>query len=379
VETDEPFDEDAPFRRPPSPDDRLWRHPSELAWSATATTGTRAPRRTGAALAVASGVAGAVLAVGAVALTGSLDTRVDPDDTRSLQRQATLPVVATSAVATDDTELLARTVAPSIVLLHIDGNEQHTGSGVVFRDDGHVLTNAHVIASASTIAARLANGRTVRVKVVATDLDTDLAVLELTTGGPFVPASLGTSDGVAVGDPTLAVGAAASSGVVSALGREVSAGGRTLDDLIQTDAPIEPASSGGALLRSDGTVIGITTAWASSSRMGFATPVDVARAVADELLAVGRVRTVALGIKGTSAPDGGGVVIAELVPEGPAHVAGLVVGDVVRRIDGHPVSSMAHLRAVLRRNHPGDRVRVVLDRDGHRHDVPVVLVERASS
>jgi putative serine protease PepD len=378
VETGEPFDDDAPFRRPPSPEDRLWRHPSELAWSAPPAE-VKAPRHPGAALAVASGVAGAILAVGAVALTGSLDTRVDPDDTRSLQRQATLPVVATSAVDNNDTELLARTVAPSIVLLHIDGNEQHTGSGVVFRDDGHVLTNAHVVASAATIGARLADGRRARVKVVATDLATDLAVLKLTSGGPFVPASLGTSDGVAVGDPTLAVGANVASGVISALGREITTDGRTLEDLIQTDAPIDPTSSGGALLRSDGTVIGITTAWASGSRMGFATPVDVARAVAEELLAAGRVRTVWLGIKGTSAPDGGGVVIAELVPEGPAHAAGLVVGDVVRRIDGHPVSSMSHLRIVLRRSHPGDAVRVVLDRGGHRHEMPVVLAERSSS
>jgi S1-C subfamily serine protease len=168
--------------------------------------------------------------------------------------------------------------------------------------------------------------------------------------------------------------------VISALGREIPAdAGRVLDDLIQTDAEIDPTSSGGALLRHDGALIGITTAYAGTSQMGFATPVDVARVVADDLVALGRVRAVWFGIRGTSAPDGGGVVVAELFAGGPAELAGLVAGDVIRRIDGHPVASMTDLRVLLRRSHPGETVRAVYDRAGKRHELQVALAERATA
>jgi S1-C subfamily serine protease len=191
---------------------------------------------------------------------------------------------------------------------------------------------------------------------------------------------MGTSDGVAVGDTAIAVGTRVSPGVVSALGREVSGeGGPALEDLIQTDATIDQTSSGGALLRDDGAVIGITTGRSGSSQVGFATPVDVARVIADDLVTLGRVRSVWLGIRGTSAPDGGGVVVAEAIADGPAQRAGIVDGDVIRRIDGHPVASMAQLRIVLRRNHPGDAVRAVFDRKGQRREVRLTVAERPTT
>ena len=264
--------------------------------------------------------------------------------------------------------------------LRVDGAAGRAGSGVVFRNDGHVLTNAHVVSGATTITATTASGHTVSAHVVGTDDDTDLAVLKLDGSGPFTPAVLGTTDGTAVGDPAVAVGAEVSSGVVSALGREITPQpGATLVDMIQTDAQVDTASSGGALLASDGSVIGITTASAGSSRVGFATPVDVARAVADDLLQVGRVRDVWLGLKGSSAPDSGGVVIAEVITAGPAQLAGLMAGDVVRRIGGHPVATVSELRIALRRTHPGDPVPIVYDRNGTRHTAIVVLVERPPS
>jgi putative serine protease PepD len=370
VESGDLFDDDS-FRAPPSPDDRLWRHPSEIGGVAQ----PRRRRRPTAALAVASGMCGAALAVGALALTGSLGTRVLSRDV--VEREAA-PVLTLSRVSDDTASRLAGSVTPSIVLLRIDGASTPSGAGVVFRDDGHVLTNAHVVGSATAVVAELSDGRSAAAEVVGTDHETDLAVLKLTGDGPFVPAVLGTSDGVAIGDTAVAVGARVTTGVISALGREITAdGGRTLDDLMQTDAEIEVTSSGGALLRHDGAVIGITTAYAGMRGMGFATPVDVARVVADDLVAHGRVRSVWLGIRGTSAPDGGGVVVAEVFVDGPAAIAGLVAGDVIRRIDGHPVSSMAHLRVILRRTHPGDAVLAVYDRDGRRRETPVRLAERA--
>jgi len=328
------------------------------------------------ALIVASGVAGAVLAVGVLAATGSLGTRIKSHDVVERVR----PALVTTGTTDADADRLAQAVAPSIVRLRVDGTTSRVGSGVVFRDDGHVLTNAHVIGGATTITATTASGHTVTAKVVGTDDDTDIAVLKLDGNGPFTPAVLGTTDGTAVGDPTVAVGANVSSGVVSALGREITPeAGATLVDMIQTDAEIDAASSGGALLAADGSVIGITTAYAGNSRLGFATPVDVARAVADDLLEVGRVRDVWLGIKASSAPDGGGVAVAEVITAGPAQQAGLTAGDVVRRVDGHPVATMSALRILLRRNHPGDPVPIVYDRNGTRHTAVVVLTERPPS
>jgi putative serine protease PepD len=373
VEPGDLFDDDPSFRAPPSPEDRLWRHPSELGW--TPRQGGRG--RPTAVLALLSGVAGAAFAIGVLAATGTLSTRVRSHDV--IQREMAAPL-AIQTISDSELDQLASAVMPSVVVLRIDGASAPSGAGVVFRDDGHVLTNAHVVASATSVEAVFRDGRTASAKVVGTDRLTDLAVLKLSGDGPFVPAAFGTSDGVAVGDLTVAVGTQVSSGVVSALGREISAEGElVLDDLIQTDAEIDPASSGGALLRDDGGLIGITTAYAGSSRMGFATPVDVARVVADDLVALGRVRVAWLGIRGTSAPDSGGVVVAELFAGGPAEVAGLVAGDVIRRIDGHPVASMTQLRIVLRRSHPGESVRAVFDRDGRRHELQVVLAERESA
>jgi len=373
VESGDLFDDES-FRAPPSPDDRLWRHPSEIGRMAP----TPRRRRPTAALAVASGVGGAVLAIGVLAVTGSLGTRVLSREV--IEREATRPIVTLSNVSDDATARLAESVSPSIVLLRIDGASSPSGSGVVFRDDGHVLTNAHVVGSATAIVAALSDGRTVEATVVGTDDDTDLAVLQLSGDGPFVPAVLGTSDGVAIGDMAVAVGSRVTAGVISALGREITAvGGRTLDDLMQTDAEIDVTSSGGALLREDGAVIGITTAYAGMKGVGFATPVDVARVIAEDLVTHGRVRPVWLGIRGTSAPDGGGVVLAEVFADGPAASAGLVAGDVIRRIDGHPVSSMTHLRVLLRRTHPGDAVLAVYDRAGSRRQASIVLAERATT
>jgi S1-C subfamily serine protease len=373
VESGDLFDDES-FRTPPSPDDRLWRHPSEIGWMA------QPPRRQRptAALAVASGVCGAVLAIGALAMTGSLGTRVLWREV--IEREAAEPVLTLTSVSDDSASRLAGSVAPSIVLLRIDGASTPSGAGVVFRDDGHALTNAHVVGAASTVVAEMSDGRTVEAEVVGADHETDLAVIKLSGEGPFVPAVLGTSDGVAVGDSAVAVGARIATGVISALGREIKAdGGRILDDLVQTDAEIDVASSGGALLRDDGAVIGITTAYAGMNGIGFATPVDVARVIADDLVTHGRVRPVWFGIRGISAPDGGGVVLAEVFADGPAALAGLLGGDVIRRIDGHPVSSMAHLRVLLRRTHPDDAVVAVFDRDGRRRETTVRLAERSTT
>jgi S1-C subfamily serine protease len=149
--------------------------------------------------------------------------------------------------------------------------------------------------------------------------------------------------------------------------------------MIQTDAAIAAGSSGGALLDRDGTLVGITSAFAVSELgnggLGFATPIDVARAVAEDILTFGHVRYVWLGITGKTAADGGGVALDAVNATGPAKKAGLRATDIIRRIDAQPVTTMSALRVALRRRHPGDRVIVLYDRGGTRHSAKVTLVE----
>lgn len=356
VETGDIFDadDDPAFRFPPDPDDRLWRHPSELAW---------APRRDRGpwALAAVSALAGAVLAVGLLAAAGDLGRTVESREV--VEREAVRPAVSTGAADTDP-DRVAEAVASSIVRIKAG---DRTGAGVVYRDDGHVLTSADLTGKESSVEAELPGGRRLTGRVVGVDEETDIAVVKLDGDGPFTPATLGTSDGVAVGDTAVAVGATVSGGVVSAV---------NADDVIVTDAPMEPGSSGGALLDAQGTVVGITNGRAGGGRMGAATPIDVARAVADDLLQLGHVRVAWIGLRGGDAPDGAGIAVAEVVTGGPADASGLRAGDVVRRIGGHPVSTLAALRVTLRRNHPNDQVAVVYDRDGRRRTGVVVLTER---
>ncbi|MCU1486334.1 MAG: htrA 2 [Actinomycetia bacterium] len=375
--------DDAPaFRTPPPPDDRLWRHPSELGRPAPAPPARRATWP----LALASGLTGAVLTIGVLAVTGVLAQRSDPREV--VVREATRVTSATLDEGPDvpDVARIAADVEPAIVRLDVTGETESVGSGVLFRTDGHLLTNAHVVDGATQVVAVLASGLSVAAHVVGIDASSDIAVLKLDGPGPYPTVVFGTTDGMAVGQPAIAIGSplglrggsSVTVGVVSALGRELSSGdGPILLDMIQTDATITAGSSGGALLDASGTLVGITTAYASEGNggLGFATPVDVARAAAEDLLSMGRVRTAWLGVKGGIAPDGGGVVVASVNPGGPAEIGGLRSGDIIRRVDSRPIGSMTALRTTLRRCHPGDRVSVVYDRDGARSTAVVVLGE----
>ena len=390
MERGDPFDaDDGPgFRPPPPPDDRLWRHPSEMALAArTASAPTVA--RSGWPSAVAAGSIGAVATVAALALAGVIGE--EPRVREVVVREAVTPAVATVGVSAPDIATLVGAVAPAIVRLEVSGAEQGVGSGVLIRDDGHLLTNAHVVEEAERVSAVLADGRTVRARVVGLDRATDIALVKLESGGPFATAVLGATDSLSVGEPAIAIGSplglrggsSVTVGVVSALGREIeSPDGPVLHDMIQTDAAIANGSSGGALLDRRGAVVGITTAFAvtdlGNGGLGFATPIEVARAVADDLLLLGRVRTVWFGVKGSADTDAGGIAVAEVVADGPAAAAGLRAGDVLTRVDGRLVTTMSELRVGLRRRHPGDEIAVVYLRDGARRTATVVLAERRS-
>lgn len=406
---------------PLPPEDRLWRHPSELdperppAGSAPppppappagppvpafgATVAPRTGALTGWATAAVSGVLGAIVAVGVIASTGVLEG--DAPVRQTIVRERVAPAVATTSVSTDDLVVrVAAAAAPAIVRLEVRGEITGSGSGVLFRDDGHILTNAHVVAGAERIVVVLADGTTLEADPVGSDPLTDIAVVKASGPGPFPTAVLGTADGLEVGQPAIAIGSplgllggsSVSTGVVSALSREVSSGsGHPLLDMIQTDAVIAPGSSGGALLDVGGSVIGITTAIAMSDEgaegLGFAVPIDLAARVGSQIIERGRALHVWLGVEGrdldaaaaVDAGRDGGAEITEVREDSPAKRASLAPGDVVVAVDERRVLSMSQLVVILREHAPGDVVSLTILRDGDQRSVDVKLDERPPS
>ncbi|MEW6152758.1 MAG: trypsin-like peptidase domain-containing protein [Actinomycetota bacterium] len=388
-------DDGPPFRRPPALDDRVWRHPSELEFAAP--TGPRTvTHRTVWAVAIAAAIGASLLSTGLLIGLGAVRT-----GEQAAERTVTTVGAATPVTAVEQVVAIAERARPGIVQIRANrAGSGVSGSGVIFREDGHLLTNAHVVDSATAITAVLASGRELPARVVGADPDTDTAVLKI-DGGPFATTELGTAASlkvgqlaVAMGSPlALAGGPSVTVGVVSALHRTVRTRGGTvtLHDMIQTDAPISPGSSGGALLDGSGRVIGITTAVAVSDvgpeGLGFATPIDVARTVADEIIATGRATHPWLGISGIDL-DGatahdlnldGAARIVTVVDGGPAALAGIQEGDLVVGLGGRPVKSMGTLVVALRQHRPGDLVAVEVIRDGHKTVLNVVLIERTDA
>jgi S1-C subfamily serine protease len=280
-----------------------------------------------------------------------------------------------------------------------------TGSGFVLDEKGHILTNAHVVANSTDVRVSFSDHRTVSARVIGKDPDTDLAVLAVSPKGPVLhPLTLGDSSTVRVGDPTVAIGnpfgleRTLTTGVVSALQRRITApSGFAIEDVIQTDAALNPGNSGGPLLDATGRVIGVNSQIATgegssgSVGIGFAVPASTVRRVLPELESAGRVRRPFLGVRGRATRDG---VLIEAVPPGTpaaragirggdhealdAHDGSVVVlgGDVLTGIDGHHVANMEALHSLLGKHRPGQRVSVELKRDGKPLTLSVQLGER---
>ena len=392
----EPEDEPQPFRAPPAPDDRLWRHPSEVIAEPSPRRGRARRRHSTWMVAGVSAVGASLLSTGLVLTVVGL-RRSRPATPVAVERQLVRPRVT---VAGSSVVEIAERARPAIVQLRVESpGRSGNGSGVIFRSDGHVLTNAHVVEGATAIKVALANGRELVGRVVGADPETDTAVLKL-EGGPFPTATLGSAVDLRVGQTAVAIGSplglsggpSVTVGVISAVHRNISPLGssHTLFDMVQTDAPVSPGSSGGALLDGDGGVIGITTAVTSNEgggdALGFATPIDVARAVAEELISTGKVEHVWMGVEGSDL-DGatateldvdGGAMIGQVTSASPAERAGLAPRDVVVAVDGRAVRSMGELVAALRAHRPGDKVSLEVVRDGHHHQTAVTLDERPS-
>ncbi len=271
--------------------------------------------------------------------------------------------------------------------------ERSLGSGVVIDRRGHVVTNNHVISDAASILVQIADGRVAQAKVVGRDPDTDLAVLEVKLD-KLPTMSLGRSDTLRVGDIVLAIGnpvglsQTVTQGIVSATGRGL--GVATFESFIQTDAAINIGNSGGALINTDGELVGINTAVFSRNAgiegIGFAIPVNLVRGVMDEIVRNGRVIRGWLGVlpddlpleraKAQGIPPGTGVLASDLYLNSPAYRAGVRPGDIITHLDSEMMTNRQQALAYVAALQPGRVVRIRGMREGKAYEVNAQVVER---
>jgi putative serine protease PepD len=263
-----------------------------------------------------------------------------------------------------------------------------TGSGFVIDDDGHVVTNQHVVNGAQNVTVRFSNGTESSARVVGEDPSTDVALLQVDDLPDGVePLELGSVDSLEIGDLVVAIGSpfglegTVTAGIVSALDRELTApDGFTIDGAIQTDAAINPGNSGGPLLDGQGRVVGINAQIASESGgnegVGYALPIETAKEVVDALKAGKPIERPWLGVQIADA-DGGGAALVDVVNGSPADDAGLQAGDVVLKASGETVADGNDLRRAVTDRDPGDELQLEVRRDGQTREVTVELGNRS--
>jgi S1-C subfamily serine protease len=269
-----------------------------------------------------------------------------------------------------------------------------SGSGFLFTPDGLILTNSHVVHGASAIDVTLADARRVRADLVGEDPDTDLAVVRI-AAPDLVPATLGDSSKLRPGQLVIAIGnplgfqATVTAGVVSALGRSLrSRSGRLMDNIIQTDAALNPGNSGGPLVTSRGEVVGVNTAVIMPAQgIAFAVAINTAKFVAGRLIRDGRIRRGYLGVAGQtvalhprliraySLPSSSGVLILSVEANSPAQATGLRERDIIVSLDGQPVTGVDDLTRLLAERPIGARLSLVLIRGTERRELTVTPTE----
>jgi S1-C subfamily serine protease len=289
-------------------------------------------------------------------------------------------------------------VGPAVVSIGVKktarsprGGDEGAGSGVIIAPDGFVLTNNHVVEGASDVKVSLTDGSTLPAQIVGTDPATDLAVVRA-AGNGLPAAELGNSASLRVGQLVIAIGnplgfqSTVSTGVISALGRSLrSQSGRLIDNVIQTDVPLNPGNSGGPLVDSRGRVIGINTAMIYMAQgISFAVPVNTARWVVGELLMHGKVRRAYLGLVGQVRPLGRrvqryfdlpaatAVEVVSVEENGPAQRAGLRKGDRIVAVNGESVATMDDIHRRLVGHPKGAILNLTILRDTDRREVQVV-------
>jgi len=282
---------------------------------------------------------------------------------------------------------VASAVAPSVVQLETGIG---LGSGVVYDDQGHIVTAAHVVEGVDELVVRLPDGTRLEGRVVGTDPATDVGVVAVdpTPDADLRPAVLAVGVPLEVGQLAVAVGSpfgleqTVTSGIVSAIDRAVVTNGGVVG-MVQTDASINPGNSGGALADRSGRVIGINdairTTGGGNEGVGFAIPISLAVDIAERLIAGEPVQAGFLGVSGTNPTTGAaGALVTEVVPGSPAAEAGLEQGDLVTAVDGDPIRQMSDLAARIRARQPGDSVSVEILRDDQVLELQVVLAAASS-
>jgi len=352
--------------------------------------------------AVAGGLVGALVAGGVGFAAGRIASGSgDATTVRTEVVQAAPAALADQAL---DLRTLLKRVSPSVVSIQLgqasSGQvvEFAAGSGVIISADGLVLTNAHVVDGADVIQVRLSDERTIRADLVGTSPSHDIALVRLRDTANLTPATLGSSAAMQVGDQVVAIGNAlalgdtptVTTGIVSAKGRTLQDGQLTLENLMQTDAAINKGNSGGPLLNAAGEVVGINSAGIpGAENLGFAIEIDAIRPLIAKLKSGQDTEVTVQAFLGITSADAAqlapaeasqlgvdgktGVVVVSVQPESAASDAGLKPGDLIRQVDGKPVSGPETLRDAIHGSRPGAKLTIEVDRDGQPKTLSAVL------
>ena len=295
-------------------------------------------------------------------------------------------------------------VGPAVVSIDVERSkllglwdQEARGSGFAFTPDGFILTNNHVVEGANKISVVFADGRRFKADLIGGDADTDLAVLRIDASN-LAAATLGDSHNLRPGQLAVAIGNpygfqhSVTAGVISALGRSLKGGaGRLMEDIIQTDAALNPGNSGGPLVDSRGQVIGVNTAMIFLAQgLSFAVAVNTARYVASKLIKDGRVRRSFIGVVGQDVElpqrvrdrhdldDKGGVLVLEVTSGGPAERAGLKKGDVIVGLEGQRVTGTGDLLRLMNDERIGTVTSLLIIRDEDKRYLSVFPEEKAA-
>jgi serine protease Do len=350
----------------------------------------------------------------AALLAGCSDDRSGPNQ-GAAAAQAPREEAPSPAGVPDDEPVarVAAAVGPSVVQVNVEVSQQTPmgtqrgeglGSGVIYREDGHIITNAHVVKGASDVTVSFADGSTEPVEVVGSDPNSEIAVLKVDRNN-LPAATFKTDEPPVVGQLAVAIGSPAgfeatvTAGIVSAVGREFppeltrgdNQAAAALSDLIQTDAAISPGNSGGALVDRDGNIVGINVAYLPPAQtgavnLGFAIPSDTAVSVADQLIETGEVTIPYLGVGTIPLPPevaerfdlevNSGALVQSVEPGSGADKAGVRVDDVITALEDEEVASYGDLFGALRDYEPGDTVGLTVVRAGEERTLDVTLGER---